>query len=601
MPVPPEIDRNRIRIRGISRASSAFEFTYRGREIHAYPGETVAAALIAAGQWNFRETRSGSSRGLFCGMGVCGECTLLVDGDARRACLEPARPGADVQPRPALSLVAESSMESSSTLEHVDVDVLVVGAGPAGLAAAAAASAQGAEVLVIDERSSFGGQYFKQPAKDFNVDESLIDRQFKAGRTLYTEALTAGARFLFGASVWGAFGREDIAVIAVERRLRVHPRRLILAPGAYERPLTVPGWTLPGVITTGAAQTLLRAYSVTPGERVLLAGNGPLNLQVARELTRAGVKVVAVAELAPAPGPRLLPDLLQMALASPELIAEGVGHVLALGISGVPRLHSTVLVRCDADESGDRVARATLASVGRDGKPLPGTERVFEIDAVCMGYGFAPQSELPRAVGCRYDFDDARGTLRVIRDAEGRSSEPEVFVIGDAGGLGGARLAQAQGTIAGSAAATDLGHPPNRPQQRAVGDARRNASTHERFQRALWNVYGAPALTCELADANTLICRCEEVARCTLEACVSGDVRNPGSIKRLTRAGMGSCQARYCGLSIAAMSAAAGSPIGSDADWFAPRTPFKPVRIDELAAEAPPTVDPVNGVRPVDV
>ena len=599
--MPPEIDRRRVRIRGISRPDSAFEFSYRGRGIRAHPGETVAAALIAAGQWNFRETRSGASRGLFCGMGVCGECTLLIDGDARRACLEPARPGADVRPRPALASVSEASTESSPALEHVNVEVLIIGAGPAGLAAAAAAAAQGADVLVVDERTNFGGQYFKQPAKGFEIDESLIDGQFKAGRSLYAEALAAGARFLFDASVWGAFGREDIAVVTEERRMRIHPRRLILAPGAYERPLSVPGWTLPGVITTGAAQTLLRAYSIAPGDRVLLAGNGPLNLQVARELTRAGVKVVAVAELAPARGLQMLPDLVRMAVTSPLLVAEGLGHLLALAVSRVPRLHSTVLLRCDADETGDRVARATLARVDRQGKPLPGTEQVFTVDAVCMGYGFAPQSELPRAVGCRHIFDPARGALRVIRDAEGRSSEREVFVIGDAGGLGGARLAQSQGTIAGSAAATDLGHPPNPAQLREVDEARRDALSHERFQRALWRVYDAPALTCELAEANTLICRCEEVAHSTLEACVAGNVRNPGSIKRLTRAGMGSCQARYCSLSIAAIATAAGLRIGDDAEWFAPRTPFKPVRIDQVAAETPQTADSGKDGRLSDV
>jgi thioredoxin reductase len=418
------------------------------------------------------------------------------------------------------------------------------------------------------------------------VDEGALDAQFAAGRAMYAAAVAAGARFMFGATVWGAFGPGEIAVTAGSRRLRIRARRLIVAPGAYERGLPFPGWTLPGVITTGAAQTLLRAYSVAPGRRVLLAGHGPLNLQVARELVRAGAQVVAVAELAPAPGPTALPDLLRLAAAAPALVREGVGHVAALLASGVPRLHGHVLVRAEPTPAGDRVGSATLARIDADGRVLRGTERTFEVDAVCMGYGFAPQSELPRALGCRYVHDERRGTLAVERTAEGRTNVPEVFVVGDAGGLDGARLAEAQGELAGAAAASDLGHA-SRPEQLAALDAaRRRQARHRRFQDALWRIYRAPLLTYQLAEPDTAICRCEDVDRASLEACLEGGVQGLGALKRATRAGMGRCQGRYCGVTLAAMARAAGAPMTDDTGWFAPRTPFKPVRIDQLAAPA---------------
>jgi thioredoxin reductase len=576
----------RVEIPGVARRGAPFEFSVAGRRVQAHPGETVAAALIAAGHWHFRTTRAGAARGPYCGMGVCGECTMRVDGRAVRTCLEPARPGQCVDVEPALAPVPTADAAQSAEPERLDVGVLVVGAGPAGLAAAAAAAAQGADVLVLDERAKFGGQYYKQPAEGLLADEGALDAQFANGRDRHAAAVDAGARFLFGATVWGAFGPDDLAVDVGGRALRIRPQRLIVATGAYERALPFPGWTLPGVITTGAAQTLLRAYAVAPGRRVLLAGHGPLNLQVARELARAGVTVVAVAELAAAPGLRAVPDLLRLAAAAPDLVREGIGHVAALTARGVPRLHEHVLVRADPDASGTRVGRATLARVDADGRPIAGTERSFEVDAICTGYGFAPQAELPRALGCRYVHDPRRGTLAAVRDPDGRTNVPGVFVVGDAGGLDGARIAEAQGRLAGAAAATELGHAQDAVQATALATACRRAASHRRFQDALWRIYRAPLLTAELADAATAICRCEDVPRDRLDACFADGVRGLGSVKRLTRAGMGRCQGRYCSVALAALAAAHGAPIADDSGWFAPRTPFKPVRIDRLAGPA---------------
>ncbi|MCZ8132819.1 MAG: FAD-dependent oxidoreductase [Steroidobacteraceae bacterium] len=575
----------RVRIRGVERAGPPFAFTVGDRRIEAWPGETVAAALVAAGHWTCRETRAGEPRGPFCGMGVCGECTMTIDGQPKRACLEPARPGMVVAVQPAravLPAAAAPELHESATLE---AGVLVIGAGPAGLAAAYAAAAAGADVLVVDDRAKFGGQYYKQPGEGFRLETDALDAQYRAGRERHDAARRAGARFLHRATVWGAFGPEEIAVSTADRRLRIRARRVVVAPGAYERALAVPGWTLPGVITTGAAQTLLRANSVAPGRRVLLAGNGPLNLQVARELARAGVTVVAVAELAPAPGPRALADLFALTTAAPELVREGLGHVAALTAKRVPRLHSTVLVRCEPDASGTRVGRAVLARVDAAGRPRPGTERGYDVDAVCMGYGFAPQSELARALGCEYRHDVARGTLAAVRDFEGRTNVPAVFVIGDAGGLDGAKLAEAEGLLAGVAAARDLGRACPAPLAGELERARRRRVRHRRFQDALWRIYRAPPLSYELATAGTPVCRCEGVDRGTLEGCFASGVRSLGAAKRATRAGMGRCQGRYCGVALAAMAGAHGQPIADDGGWFAPRTPFRPVRIDQLAAK----------------
>jgi thioredoxin reductase len=454
-------------------------------------------------------------------------------------------------------------------------DLAVIGGGAAGLAAASVAAEAGLNVLLIDERPVPGGQYYKQPVGRAGSDPRFRpDRQFRDGAALIARARRGGTRWLEGASVWGAFAPLELAVTSRAGGRIVRPARLIVATGAYERALPVPGWTLPGVMTTGAAQTLLRSHGVVAGRRVLLAGNGPLNLQVALELARAGATVVAVAELAPPPASPAA--WLDMARADPGLLARGAGYLAGLRRRGIALLHRHCLARVEPAADGLRANLATW-----DGERLgPGPS--FTVDAVTMGYGFLPSNDVPRALGAAMVFDPAQRQLRTVCDADGLTSVPNLYAAGDCRGLGGAQAARAEGVIAGLAAAASLGRAIP-PALAAEGRrARSDLARHRRFQRGLWRLFTAADPASALATPDTLICRCEEVARARLDATAEGI----GATKRLTRAGMGRCQGRYCAPALAAMIAARdGTPIDQDA-FFAPRPPIKPVRIGDLIRPA---------------
>jgi NADPH-dependent 2,4-dienoyl-CoA reductase/sulfur reductase-like enzyme len=465
--------------------------------------------------------------------------------------------------------------------ETLTPDVVVVGAGPGGLAAAWAAATAGLEVLVVDERARPGGQFYKQPAEGFDVTATALDPQFRAGRALEARARDASVTILDHATVWGAFSPDEIGVVTEDQALTLRPKRLVLAAGAYERAVPFPGWTLPGVMTTGAAQTLLRAYQTAPGRRVLIAGNGPLNLQVAVELARAGVEVVALCEQSRAPGPWAATALATMALSAPSLLYDGIAHRLSLARRGVPVLHRHAIVRAEGDGAA---SAATVAAIDDAGRLVAGSERRFAIDAVCLGYGFLPQSELARALGCRHRFDASRGGLAVERAANGRASRPDVFVVGDAGGLGGAPSALAQGVLAGAAVADDLAAPRRAALAPHVGQARRNLVRHRRFQAALWSLYRGPLLTDELATPDTVVCRCEDVTLATALKGFAGGAGELGSLKRVTRAGMGRCQGRYCAPLLAVLNARQAGTAPGELSLFAPRFPFKPVPIAVLAS-----------------
>jgi NADPH-dependent 2,4-dienoyl-CoA reductase/sulfur reductase-like enzyme len=570
----------RISSSGVERVSERIEFTFEGKAIAAYPGESLAAALIAADIAAFRRTRTNARRGPFCGMGVCGECRVLVNGSPVRACMEPARAGADVRIAPAFAPADGHTADASASnnWSEIRTDVLVVGGGPAGLAAARVAASAGLDVLVDDERRKPGGQYFKQPADGFRIDEARVDAQFAEGMRLLHAARAAGAKIVSNATVWGAFGPDAIAAVIDGRTQLIRAQRLILATGAYERAVPVPGWTTPGVMTTGAAQTFLRAYQVAPGKRILIAGNGPLNLQVAHELTRAGAKVVALVESAAAPFLSAPGAVLSMASTAPGLLAAGLRQTLGLRLHGVRMMYRHALVGV---EGGDRATRATVAAIDAAGRAIEGTRRTFDVDSVCVNYGFLPQNELARALGCAFHFDPRTASFAAQRGDDGRSSLSSVFIVGDAGGMRGARVALAQGALAGAAVAADLG--------RAAADSaswKQELRTHQRFQDALWQLFAAPALINQLADAGTLICRCEEVARATIDDRLDRQARSFGTIKRTTRLGMGQCQGRYCSTLCADLLQARTGGESSADDFFAPRAPAKPVAIAQLAGDA---------------
>lgn len=593
----------RIRSRGLGAPAAEIEIVFAGRPLAARAGDSLASALVAAGELGCRETRAGAERGVFCGMGVCQECVVVVDGvPGLRACMTSAKDGMRVERQPArpdLAAIAAASgaappSDAGSPVLAVTPpaprtprrvlrpDLLVVGGGPAGLTAAAAAAESGLEVVLVDDRAQPGGQYFKQPPPGRIADPADLDPQYRAGRDLIARARRAGADLRGGVQVWGAGDADELLAHDAEGALTLRPRALVIATGAYERGVPFPGWTLPGVMTTGAAQTLLRAYQVSPGTRVLVSGHGPLNMQVAAELVRGGARVPAFAELARLTDPRRARELARMARYAPDLVRQGAGYGVTLTRGRTPILHGHAIVRAEGD---GRVEQATIARIDPAGRPVPGTERTYAVDAVSVGFGFQPSNELARALGVAHRHDPVHGGFTADRHGDGRTSVDGVWVIGDGGGIKGSRLAQTAGLLAGLDVARSLGRTPAAAQDAEAARARRDHERAERFQRALWRAYAAPRLLDQLATDDTVVCRCEDVTLGAIRRAFDDGLSHSGAVKRLTRAGMGGCQGRYCGGLIAEIGAARTGADRDELELFAPNAPLRPVAIDALIGD----------------
>lgn len=551
-------------------AIAPVRFRFDGNEVVARPGDSLAAALAEGGFTRFHRTPAGKERGIFCGMGVCQDCLVEVDGQrSQRACMAHVRDGMVVHSQDDLrfSQSAPSDLGEPAAETIVSTAVLIIGAGPAGLTAAIACRELGVDVIVLDERDALGGQYFK-PRTHMSRHSHASDAQHRAGDALRARA--QGIDIRLGHTVWFSRcrpdGQFDIRAAGPRARLHVTAKAVILATGAYELPAMVPGWTLPGVMSIGAGQTLVRRYGVVPGRRTLIAGHGPLGLQLGAELLALGGTLLGVVERA-RPGPSAA--LARAALTDPALVARGIAYQARIRTSGVSVMTGWQVSYVEADGA----LEVHLEQVSGKGR------MTIEADALCMGEGFAPQTELARLLGCPVDLYD--GVPRPRRDADCATPVPGLWVAGDAGGLGGAQLALVQGEVAARAATAWLGR--TVPEDTSL---QRRANSIGKFQTALWQIYQAPPRSIAQSNDELIVCRCESVTAGQVRTAIAGGACDPGAIKRATRLGMGRCQGRYCTRPALALLEAAGSDSNA-AMLFAPQLPARPLPLAEVTVEKP--------------
>ena len=537
---------------------------------------TIAAAIEASGQHGFSRGLKGDARGLFCGMGACHDCLVTVDGKvSQRACMTSVEAGMHVHRPSSRPAIASGEIADlcavPAFIATIEMDLLVIGAGPAGLAAAEAAASAGAKVTIVDERKIAGGQYYKQPATSSAVARLEHDAQAREGLDLIRTAGEAGVTLIGETVVWGAENGEGGAIIACYNpsgTFYCKPRMIVIATGAYERPYPVPGWTRAGVMTTGAAQTLLRSYGTVPRGRILIAGNGPLNIQVANEIHRAGGTVVALVEAAASPWSKPLEALGLLRLGG-GLAVYGARQLAALRAADIP-LHWESKITSIHGSAG--VESATISG--------PKGDRKLDADTVLIGGGFASSNELSRLLGCGHELFG--GELVVTSSDDGETTLSHIHVVGEAARFGGAHIAKAQGRLAGLAVARKLG----------LGGApdhetERRLARHRAFQASLWMAF-KPATVDRgevLAD-EMIICRCEGVTAGTLKAIIAKGATDIATLKRLSRAGMGRCQSRYCGHTLAEVAGERRST-GETHGFLAPQMPLRPIPLAALAAEKP--------------
>jgi NADPH-dependent 2,4-dienoyl-CoA reductase/sulfur reductase-like enzyme len=451
----------------------------------------------------------------------------------------------------------------------------IVGAGPAGIRAAQTLARHGVRPVLIDEAARAGGQIYRRPPAHFSrPPETLYGSE--AARATAVHAAIDGLQdridYRPDSLVWNVQDAGLDVLHGPTQTTRTVPYgQLIVATGATDRVLPVPGWTLPGVYTLGGAQVALKFQGCAIGSRVVLAGTGPLLYLVAWQYAKAGVDVAAVLDTARF-GDQLaaVPAMLRQ----PAVFLKGVHYVAWLRAHGVPVRRGVRLLRMEGDE---RVRAVVWSEAGR--------EHTLDCDAVGFGHALRSETQLADLLGCRFAFAPLHRAHLPERDAAGRSSVAGVYLAGDGAGIMGADAAEWAGELAALTLLADHG---------MAIDTQRAELLQQRlarltgFRAGLERAFPFPSDWAAQAPDELVVCRCENVTAGELRRGVAdGGADEMNRLKALTRVGMGRCQGRMCGVAAAEILAhATGQPV-QQVGRFRGQAPIKPIPIQlERASDA---------------
>ncbi|KAB0269222.1 FAD-dependent oxidoreductase [Microvirga brassicacearum] len=454
------------------------------------------------------------------------------------------------------------------------VDLLIVGAGPAGMAAAVQARRFGLDVLVVDDQPAPGGQIWRSVETVAAAPRGkILGQAYQAGKPLADAFRASGVRYQPGTQLWQIEPGFRAFVTRDRQASTIEARSVILATGAQERPVPFAGWTLPGVLTVGAAQILLKSSGQIPEKPVWIAGSGPLPLLYLVQLLRAGGKIAGYLDTTP-PGRRraALPHLAKALGAAGDLI-KGLAWMGMLRKARVPIVRHVADIEAIGSERIESLMYRTRT----------GQEKTVPADVLLVHEGVIPSIHGALALGCAVAWRDDQDCYAPVLDPWGESSQAGIFVAGDGAGIAGAQAASLRGELAALRVAVTLGRASEQAAAEAAKPIRRKLDRQLALRPFLDALFKPRPEIFAPSDA-TIVCRCEEVTAGDIRAMADVGRPGPNQVKAFTRAGMGPCQGRQCGYTVTQILAAAEGRTAQEVGFYRIRPPLKPVTLGELAS-----------------
>ena len=456
------------------------------------------------------------------------------------------------------------------------VDLVVLGAGPAGVAAANVASKEGAEVVIIDENSSAGGQIYRAPPNEFQPQNSFKSDEFREGEKQRNILENSNLTALFKHRVWSVSSDLVVSTVGPNGLSSWHARSLIIANGALERIIPFPGWTIPGVIGLAASTILLKSQYVLPGQSTVVAGCGPLLIAVANGIIKSGGKVSAIIDLnSKSDWIKAFPRL----LSRPDQLFKGMSWFANIMKAGIKIYGGHAVTNT---KQVDNVLRISIAPINSAGSILDSkNQKIVEGDCLAIGHGLFPSTEITRLLKAKHIYDPLKGGWVPLIDDDFRSSIPGVYIAGDATGISGAFSAVQKGRIAGMAAVRDLNVMSSQKYKAKIKSELIILKKNENFGKAAVRLMKFRPELIQTITSETIVCRCEDVFRSEIDEAIESGARDLNQLKAWTRCGMGPCQGRTCSEAIEAILA---SKVGSRelAGQWTGRTPLRPVPIEQI-------------------
>ncbi len=441
-------------------------------------------------------------------------------------------------------------------------DLVVIGGGPAGLAAASLAARAGLSTVLFDENPGVGGQIYRGITSTPLANRTILGEDYWAGEALAAEAKASGAAIVTGATVWSLDPQKIVGVSIDGKARMIAAERVIIATGSLERPFPVPGWTLPGVMTAGGAQTALKAHGLLPGGRTVIAGTGPLLWLLAAQLLRAGGRIDAILDTTPRGNwLHALPHL-------PDFM---LSPYFAKGVALLREVRAKVPVhKVDRVEAiGDGKLREIGFGRGR-----------MAADLLLLHQGVVPNVNLAMAAGVAHVWNERQLCFQPVLDQDFASSVPGIAVAGDGAGIAGGTAAAERGRIAAIAAVRALRPDGDVPDPQPV----RQCLQREERGRAFLDWLNRPAASFRQPEGDTVVCRCEEVTARQVRDMADMGCEGPNQMKAFLRCGMGPCQGRLCGLTVTELIAVQRKTTPAEVGYYRLRPPVKPITLAELAS-----------------
>ncbi|MFC7397860.1 FAD-dependent oxidoreductase [Chelatococcus sp. GCM10030263] len=454
-----------------------------------------------------------------------------------------------------------------------DVDILIIGAGPAGMTAAIRAQALGLTTVILDEHGAPGGQVWRAVERRSGAGQAeALGSDYARGNEVANRFRTCGAEYRPETQVWQIEPGFRIFTLCKGEVDVISAKTVVIATGAMERARPFPGWTLPGVMTVGAAQILLKSADQIPDSPVWIAGCGPLVLLYANQLIAAGGRIAGILDTAPSGSlGRALPHL-PRALGSLSDLAKGLRWLKALRHAGIPVSRGVTGFAAEGSNRLEAVSYRTAA----------GRSQTVAADVLLVHEGVIPRIHVTLALGCKHAWNALGQYFAPVSDEWGETSLPGLFVAGDTGGVAGAKAATLSGEIAAYGTARYLERLDDAGARAGAASARRALRRALALRPFLDALYPAPPMTA-IGD-ETVVCRCEEVTAGSIRAAVRTGATGPNQAKAYTRCGMGPCQGRQCGYPTAGLIADMLGSTVADIGLARVRPPLRPVTLGQLAS-----------------
>ena len=459
------------------------------------------------------------------------------------------------------------------------VDVAVIGAGPAGLAAATQAVQAGLSVILLDEQDAVGGQIYRAIERSDAQRREILGPDYSAGAALANAFAHCGARHLPNASVWQITRERTVHYLRDGKVGSIEAKRVVLATGALERPFPIPGWTLPGVMSAGAAQILLKSAGEVPAEPPVLVGCGPLLYLLGWQYVRAGVPIRALVDTTRHADRWRAKRHMLSALRAWPFLSKGLQLIRTLRDAGVPMYEAADDLRVEGTLGDDGTERAHALRFSVRGVP----QRI-EASLILLHQGVVPNTQFTLSLRAAHHWDAAQLCFRPDTDAWGELDVPGIFVAGDGGGIGGAQAAKIQGEVVALAIAAQLGAIDTATRDRDAAPRLRELAGVMRIRPFLDSLY-RPRDENRVPADDVIVCRCEEVTAGQLRQFVALGCAGPNQAKSFGRCGMGPCQGRLCGLTVTEVIAVARRAPPDEVGYYRIRPPIKPLTLGELAGD----------------